>query len=72
MEHLITSVLTPENFKSILIVMLGLFAKDFVVGILRRIQKRLLGDKDPKNDGLGELAGAAADSIEKIQIPKGK
>jgi hypothetical protein len=72
MIDLIASIITPQNIQSIVIVMLGLFAKDFVVGVLRRLSKRLLTDKDPKNDALGELADQAADSIEKVRIPSGK
>ena len=69
MTDLIANILTPQNIQSIVIVMLGLFAKDFVVGVLRRLSKKLLTDKDPKNDALGELADQAADSIEKVKIP---
>ena len=69
MSDLIGSLITPQNLQSIIIVMLGLFAKDFVVGVLRRLSRKLLTDKDPKNDGLGELADAAADSLEKVKIP---
>ena len=72
MTDLIASIITPQNIQSIVIVMLGLFAKDFVVGVLRRLSKRLLTDKDPKNDALGELADQAANSIEKVRIPSGK
>jgi len=72
MTDLIASIITPQNIQSIVIVMLGLFAKDFVVGVLRRLSKRLLTDKDPKNDALGELADQAADSIEKVRIPSAK
>jgi hypothetical protein len=72
MTDLIASIISPQNIQSIVIVMLGLFAKDFVVGVLRRLSKRLLTDKDPKNDALGELADQAADSIEKVRIPSAK
>ena len=60
---------SPDSLKSIVLVMLALFAKDFVVGLLRALKKRLLSDKDPKNDALGEAAGVLADSIEKVQPP---
>jgi hypothetical protein len=63
------SFASPESLKSIVVVLLALFAKDFVVGALRRLSRRLLTDKDPRNDVLGELADQAADSIEKVKIP---
>ena len=69
MIDLIGSLITPQNIQNIIIVMLGLFAKDFVVGVLRRLSKKLLTDKDPKNDALGELADQAADSLERVKVP---
>jgi hypothetical protein len=47
--------------------MLALFAKDIVVGALRAVAKKLLSDKNTKNDALGEAAVVLADSIEKIK-----
>jgi hypothetical protein len=47
--------------------MLALFAKDLVIGALRAVAKKLLSDKNPKNDSLGEAAVVLADSIEKIK-----
>jgi len=64
---MIEQLLTSANLNSAVIVMLALFAKDFVVGILRAFSKRLLTDKDKKNDGLGETAAVLADSLEKIK-----
>jgi hypothetical protein len=58
---------SPDSLKSIIVVMLALFAKDFVVGVLRAFSKRIRGDKDPKNDGLADVADAAADSLEKVK-----
>ena len=69
MERFLASILSPENMQSVIVVMLALFAKDFVSGILHRLAKRLLSDKDPKNDVLGELAEQAAVSIDKIKGP---
>ena len=64
---MIEQLLTSANLNSAVIVMLALFAKDFVVGILRAVSKKLLTDKDKKNDGLGVTAGVIADSLEKIK-----
>ena len=60
---------SPDSLKSIIVVMLALFAKDFVVGLLRALKRKLLGDKDPRNDALGEAAGVLADSIERVKPP---
>ena len=62
-EHL----LTTANLNSAVIVMLALFAKDFVVGLLRAVSKKLLTDKNKKNDALGETAAVLADSLEKVK-----
>jgi len=61
------SFASPEQLKSIILVMVALFAKDFVVGVLRALSKRIRCDKDPKNDGLADIADAAADSLEKVK-----
>jgi hypothetical protein len=61
---------TEGTLHSIVVVMLALFARDFVVGALRRFSRRIRGDDDPKNDHLADLADAAADSIQKLPKPK--
>lgn len=60
-------LLSPASLNSAIIVMLALFAKDVVVGALRAFSKKLLTDKNKKNDGLGEAALVVADSIDKIK-----
>lgn len=73
MESFLLKLLTPENLNSAVVMMLVLFTKDFVVGALRRLEKKLLTDKDKGNDALGQLAGAAADAIDNVkQLPKKK
>lgn len=72
MESLIANILTPENVKAVVVVVVGLFAKDFVAGLFRRLAKRFLTDKDPKNDVVGDVLNQAADSIEKVRIPSVK
>ena len=64
---MIESLLSPASLNSAIIVMLALFAKDVVVGALRALAKKLLSDKNKKNDGLAEAAVVLADSIEKIK-----
>jgi hypothetical protein len=64
---MIEQLLTAANLNSAVIVMLALFAKDFVVGILRAVSKKLLSDKDKKNDAIGVTAGVIADSLEKVK-----
>jgi hypothetical protein len=73
MQDIISKLLTPENLTNAVTVFLMLFAKDFVVGILRSVQTKLLRDKDKTNDGLGNLAGTIADGLENVkQFPGGK
>ena len=64
---MIEQLLSPASLNSAIIVMLALFAKDVVVGALRALAKKLLTDKNKKNDGLGEAATVLADSIDKIK-----
>ena len=70
MPDLLLSLASPESLKFIVLTMLALFAKDFVVGALRRVAKRFLTDKDPKNDVIGEALDQAADSIERVAAKK--
>ena len=64
---MIEQLLTAANLNSAVVLMLALFAKDFVVGILRAVSKKLLTDKDKKNDAIGVTAGVIADSLEKVK-----
>lgn len=64
---MIEQLLSPASLNSAIIVMLALFAKDVVVGALRAVAKKLLSDKNAKNDALGEAAAVLADSIDKIK-----
>lgn len=64
---MLEQILSPASLNSAIIIMLALFAKDIVVGALRAVAKKLLSDKDKKNDALGEAAVVLADSIEKIK-----
>jgi hypothetical protein len=66
MPDLMLSLASPQSLQSMLVVLLALFAKDFLVGALRRVARRLLTDKDPKNDVVGEALDQAADSIERV------
>lgn len=73
MEQFISNLVTPQNLNNAVTVLLMLFAKDFVVGVLRSLQSKLLQDKDKSNDGLGKLAGTIADGLENVKtFPGGK
>lgn len=73
MQELISKILTPENLNSAVVMMLVLFTKDFVVGILRSLQSKLLHDKNKSNDNIGELAGTIADGLDNVKsFPGGK
>jgi hypothetical protein len=72
MPDLLLSLASPSSLQSMLVVLLALFAKDFIVGALRRVAKRFLTDKDPKNDVIGEALDQAADSIERVAAKKSK
>lgn len=67
MQDLISKLVTPENLTNAVTVFLMLFAKDFVVGILRSIQKRWLSDKDKGNDEMAKIAGTIADGLENVK-----
>ncbi len=73
MDQFITNLVTPQNLNNAVTVLLMLFAKDFVVGVLRSVQSKLLRDKDKSNDALGKLAGTIADGLENVKnFPGGK
>ena len=52
--------------------LLALFARDVVVGMLRAYSKRAHSDKDPSNDAAADAADVIADSITKLKLPGGK
>jgi hypothetical protein len=64
---MIEQLLTAANLNSAVVLLIALFTKDFAVGILRAVSKKLLTDKDKKNDAIGVTAGVIADSLEKIK-----
>jgi hypothetical protein len=70
MPDLMLSLASPQSLQSMLVVLLALFAKDFIVGILRRVSRQMLTDKDPKNDVVGVALDQAADSIERVAAKK--
>lgn len=70
MPELMLSLASPSSLQSMLAVLLALFAKDFIVGILRRVSRQLLSDKDKHNDVIGVALNQAADSIERVAVKK--
>jgi hypothetical protein len=70
MPDLLLSLVSPQSLQSMLVLLLALFAKDFIVGALRRVSKRLLTDSDKGNDVVGEVLDQAADSIERVAAKK--
>lgn len=70
MPDFLLSLASPDSLKFLVLAMLGMFARDFVVGALRRVSKRLLTDADKGNDVLGEALDQAADSIERVAAKK--
>lgn len=64
---MLESLLTPENLNSVVVVIVAMFAKDVVVGALRALAKKLLSDKNKKNDAIAEAAVVLADSLDKIK-----
>lgn len=70
MESIFKDLASPHALSQIVVVMLALFAKDVVVGMLRAFSKRAHTDKDPSNDGLADAADVLADSIEKVSLKK--
>lgn len=71
MESLLKDLASPHALSQLVVVMLALFAKDVVVGLLRAFSKRVHTDKDPNNDALGDAADVLANSIEKVSLKKG-
>jgi hypothetical protein len=65
-------LISPHGAASIVAMLLALFARDVVVGMLRAYSKRAHGDKDPSNDAAADAADVVANSIEKLKLPGGK
>lgn len=72
LEVFAKDLLSPHGAASIVAMLLALFARDVVVGMLRAYAKRAKTDKDPGNDAAGDAADVIADSITKLKLPGGK
>lgn len=70
MESLFKDLVSPHAVSQLVVVMLALFAKDVVVGMLRAYSKRAHTDKDPGNDAAADAADVLANSIEKVTLKK--
>lgn len=66
---MLDSLATPANVQALIVVMLAFLARDIVVAAVRALAKKLLTDKDPKNDDFGKLLAALADNLGKMQPP---
>ena len=55
-EKIITDVASPHTLANIVAVLLALFARDVVVGLLRAVAKKVKEDRDPGNDWLADAA----------------
>lgn len=62
-------LLSPHGAASIVAMLLALFARDVVVGLLRAYAKRAHTDKDPTNDAAADAADVIADGIERLKMP---
>jgi len=69
-DVVIHNLTNPNSITNIVVVMLALFAKDIVVALLRAAAKKILSDKNPKNDHLADVAEAVADSLEKLPVKR--
>ncbi len=72
LELFAKDLISPHGAASIAAMLLALFARDVVVGMLRAYAKRAKGDKDPSNDAAADAADVIADSIVKLKLPGGK
>lgn len=74
LEVIIQNLTRPDSIANMVVIMLALFAKDLTIALLRAAAKRILSDKDKKNDGLADVANAVADSLDKVTPikPRGK
>ena len=66
---MLDSLATPGNIQALIVVMLAFLARDIVVAAVRALSRRLLTDKDPKNDDFGKLLALLADNLGKLQPP---
>jgi hypothetical protein len=72
LEMFTKDLISPHGAASIVAMLLALFARDVVVGMLRAYAKRAHADKDPSNDAAADAADVIADSITKLKLPGGK
>ena len=70
LEMFAKDLTSPHAVAQIVMVMLALFARDVVVGLLRSYAKRAHTDKDPSNDAAADAADVIADGIEKVSLKK--
>lgn len=70
LDSMFKDLANPHAISQIVIVMLALFARDVVVGLLRSYAKRAHTDKDPSNDAAADAADVIADGIEKLSLKK--
>lgn len=72
LELFAKDLISPHGAASIVAMLLALFARDVVVGMLRAYAKRAHSDKDASNDAAADAADIVANSIEKLKLPGGK
>lgn len=72
LEMFAKDLISPQGVANVVAVLLALFARDVVVGMLRAYAKRAHTDKDPSNDAAADAADVIADSITKLKLPGGK
>lgn len=70
LETFAKDIASPHAIAQVVMVLLALFARDVVVGLLRAYAKRAHSDKDPSNDAAADAADVIADGIEKISMKK--
>jgi hypothetical protein len=70
LEMFAHDLVSPHAVSQVVMVLLALFARDVVVGLLRSYAKRAHTDKDPGNDAAADAADVIADGIEKLSLPK--
>lgn len=70
LEMFAKDLTSPHAVSQVVMVLLALFARDVVVGLLRAYAKRARSDKDPKNDAAADAADVIADGIEKLSLKK--
>ena len=68
-EKIITDVASPHTLANIVAVLLALFARDVVVGLLRAVAKKVKEARDPSNDWLADAALVVVNAIERVKLP---